>query len=225
MIRWATSQSGPRHFDAVLFDLDGTLVDSSQDLTSAVNAMLGELGLPTRTRAEVLTFVGDGARDLVTRALPAERSDLVDRAFARFGELYGHRLLDATRPYPGIPAALKRLGHLKLAVASNKPERFCRRIVEGLGVAPYFKLVVGGDSLPVRKPDPAVLLAITQRLGVRPTAALLVGDGAQDIEAARRAGLTSCGVAWGYRGGEALIAAGADVVIDEPLDLLRVIDV
>ena len=223
MIRWRGADTGPRHFDAVLFDLDGTLVDSSYDLMSAVNAMLTELGLPTRTHAEVLAFVGDGARDLVSRALPVDRRDLVAPALARFGELYRRGLLDATRPYPGIPEVLARLEPLALAVASNKPEEFVRKILDGLGLAAHFRCMVGGDSLPVRKPDPAVLLAVLARLGVSPAQALQVGDGVQDIQAAQRAGLASCGVAWGYRAGAVLLEAGADVVIDAPAELLEVV--
>jgi phosphoglycolate phosphatase len=225
MIRGARPSETPRRFSAVLFDLDGTLVDSSQDLTTALNAALQELGLPPRSHAEVLAFVGDGARELVTRGLPADRVELTDRVLPMFTEHYRRVLLESTRPYPGIPEVLARLRGLPLAVATNKPEELARAILTGLGLAPMFRMIVGGDSLPTRKPDPQVLLTIALRLGIRAEEALLVGDGIQDVEAARRARMTSCGVAWGYRQAELLFAAGAELVIDAPLDLLRVVEV
>jgi phosphoglycolate phosphatase len=118
---------------------------------------------------------------------------------------------------------LAALTGLPLAVATNKPEEFSRTILDGLGLAPMFRVIVGGDSLPTRKPDPQVLLTIAGRLGVRAEDVLFVGDGTQDVEAAGRAGMTSCGVAWGYRPVDLLLAAGADLVIDAPADLLAVV--
>jgi len=207
----------------LIFDLDGTLVDSSRDLASAVNAALADLELPTRTLAEVLAFVGDGVRELVTRALPANRHDLIEEALARFERHYRRGLLDQTQPYPGIPDLLRQLGAMPLAIATNKLEKLSRRIVDGVDLASHFRKIVGGDSLPVRKPDPQIVLTIAADLGVRPENTLLVGDGVQDIEAARSAGAVSCGAGWGYRGAEILVAAGADVVIDAPAELLSVV--
>ncbi|MBI5507604.1 MAG: HAD-IA family hydrolase [Deltaproteobacteria bacterium] len=210
-------------FAAVIFDLDGTLVDSSRDLADAVNRALTEQGLPARSHEEIRAFVGDGARRLIDRSLPEDQLALAPDTLARFQAHYGRGLLASTRPYPGVVEVLEALAPRPLAVATNKPEGFSRAILAGLHLDRFFAVVVGGDSLAVRKPDPQVLFEVARRLGVEVEATLYVGDGLQDVLAARRAGMACGAVSWGFCSVEALLAAGAELVFEAPREILDVV--
>jgi phosphoglycolate phosphatase len=185
---------------AVAFDLDGTLIDSRHDLAVAVNRMRGELGLPELAVDDVLGMIGEGARNLVRRALggaPAE-ADL-ERALAIFYRRYDGECTRRTRAFPGIDELLATLAsRLPLALVTNKPERFSRKIVAHLGWNGRFDPLIGGDTLPTRKPDPAGLLAVCARHGVRPAELVLVGDSRVDATAARAAGARFVWVEWGF---------------------------
>ncbi|MDX2000285.1 MAG: HAD-IA family hydrolase [Thermoanaerobaculia bacterium] len=186
---------------AVAFDLDGTLVDSRRDLVAAVNRTRVEAGFVPLSDQEVVAKIGHGARDLVRKSLPEVVSgERFEHAFRRFGEIYLEVCLDETRPYPGIPELLNALRHrgLPLAVVTNKPERPTRKILVGLELEGSFTVVLGGDSLPVRKPDPLPLNEAARRLGVEPTALALVGDSAVDAATAEAAGACFVQVTWGF---------------------------
>ncbi len=184
---------------ALVFDLDGTLIDSRRDIATAVNRMRAGLGLPPLTLEQVVSMVGEGARLLVRRALGDATEDQVDRAFAVYLEHYRRVCLDTTRPYPGIEAMLRELaGRCPLAVLSNKGESLSRLILEGLGLTPLFREVLGGDSLPTRKPDPAGLHLLAERLDVPVESLVLVGDSWVDAETARNAGCPFVLVEWGF---------------------------
>lgn len=185
---------------ALVFDLDGTLIDSRRDITSAVNRMRADLGLPPLTLEHVVTLVGEGARRLVERALgPGYPPEEVDRSLARYLGYYWDVCLDETRLYPGVEAMLEELSRLyPLALLSNKGEKLSRKILEGLGLTRHFREILGGDSLPSRKPDPAGLLLLAQRLEVPPQRLLLVGDTWVDAETARNAGCPFAFVEWGF---------------------------
>jgi phosphoglycolate phosphatase len=192
---------GPR---AVLFDLDGTRIDSRADLATAVNLVRAELSLPAFALAEVVARVGEGARNLVRRALPESiDGEAFEAAFASFGRHYRRVCLDETRPYPGIPELLARLAPVRpgprrpLAVLTNKPEAVSRHILAGLGLAGFFREVVGGDTLPTRKPDPAGVVHLARLLAVPPAELLLVGDSAIDARTAAAAGCRFVFVEWG----------------------------
>jgi phosphoglycolate phosphatase len=212
-------------FAHVVFDLDGTLVDSRADLAAAVNHVLAELGLPVIPLATVERYVGEGARVLVERALGAERATLVPRGLELFMDYYGAHLLDATRPYPGVPEALAALADrgVVLSVLTNKPAVMSRAIVEGLGLGARFRAVLGGDSLPVRKPDPAGLDRLRQRTGTARERMLLVGDSPVDLRTAHAGRVAFCGVAWGLAP-EALRAAGAERMIERPAELVPLVE-
>jgi phosphoglycolate phosphatase len=184
---------------ALVFDLDGTLIDSRRDITTAVNRIRERYGLPPRTLEEVVGMVGEGARVLVERAfseLPAER---LDEALVLYLAAYREVCLDETRPYPGVPEMLAALaGRYPLALLSNKGEELSRTILAGLGLGGYFREVLGGDSLPTRKPDPAGLRLLAGRLGVSADRLLLVGDTTIDAETARAAGCPFVLVEWGF---------------------------
>lgn len=206
---------------AVVFDLDGTLVDSRRDLAAAVNAVRRERGLDPLPVERVVTFVGEGSRALVRRSLP-ETVDGPDfeAAFRRFLERYDDLCLEETRPYPGIEGLLDSLtGRYPLAVLTNKPERHTRKILAGLGLCRWLRFALGGDSLAVRKPHPAPLLETARRLGAEPTRVLLVGDSATDAETARRAGVPVVLVRWGFGRAEELEGFDAVLRPDHPREI------
>ncbi len=184
----------------VVFDLDGTLIDSSADLAAGINTMLARLApaaapLPLE---QVRRFIGDGARVLVERSLAAAGlTTPVEEAVPLFLEAYAGHLLDATRLYPGVVDALDRLRPRALAVLTNKPGGFSRTILEGLGVADRFERIYGGDDVP-RKPDPAGLVRLMQDSGCAADETVMVGDSANDVLTARRAGVRSVGVLGGF---------------------------
>jgi phosphoglycolate phosphatase len=194
---------------ALLFDLDGTLVDSSGDLATAVNRVRAEHDLPPHSVACVQTMVGEGGRILLRRALPEllaalpepRAGALVEILFASFLAHYDAVCLETTRLYPGLHELLGEwAARLPVAIVTNKPERLSRKIVEGLGIGDRFVGLVGGDTLATRKPDPAGILALCEQLDLAPDPeqVLLVGDSHIDAEAAARAGVAWGRVLWGY---------------------------
>ncbi len=216
--------AAPRRYGHVAFDLDGTLVDSRADLAAATNHVLVSFGLPAIPPRSVYRLVGEGARRLVERALGPERGALVDEGVRRFLNHYGAHLLDATTLYPGVADALDAFGHAGVActVLSNKPEALCRAVLDGLGVTPRFVGVVGGDSLPTRKPDPAGLASLCRRTGAPATRTVLVGDSHVDVATAANAGVAFCGVAWGLDPA-AMRAAGPARVVDTAAELVDLV--
>lgn len=183
----------------IVFDLDGTLVDSERDLADAVNALLTERGAEALPLAAIGSMVGDGAAVLVRRAFDAGRLQMDATALPRFLELYDERLLDTTRPYPGIVDALAALErHGALAVLTNKPLRHTARLLEGLGLARFFASVLGGDGPLPRKPDPAGLRHLMSVHHALPTATVLVGDSDVDAATAMAAGTTFCLACYGF---------------------------
>ena len=212
----------------IIFDLDGTLVDSAPDLALAIDAMLNELQLPVAGQARVRDWVGNGATNLVERALAAAGAPpaMVTVALASFLEHYYRLCTQTTALYPGVETTLKQLAqrHIKMAVVTNKPRRFVSPILQHLQIASYFEQVLGGDDLPQKKPDPAPLRWCMQQLDAAPADTLMVGDSCNDIEAARRAGIGVVAVDYGYNHGRPITGEGADKVIshfDQLLDLVE----
>lgn len=187
-------------FTHLIFDLDGTLVDSKADLAAATNAMLASFGFQPLSLAQVTSYIGDGARVLVARALGPERGHFVSRGFTVFMDYYLAHLLDHTRPYDGIPrllSATQAQGSV-MSVLTNKPEAPSRTILSGVGIAQYFVAVVGGDTLPVKKPAPEGVTHLLQQTGIPLEKTLLIGDSRIDVETGKAAGVTTCGVTWGF---------------------------
>ena len=210
-----------------MFDLDGTLVDSVPDLTVAVDRMLAELGRPPAGSEQVRLWVGNGARVLVRRALAGalvhEGVDDADteRALALFMDAYAdnHAL---TRVYPGVIETLDWLREREVALAliTNKPARFLPELLADKGLDGYFRWLVGGDTLPQQKPDPAALFWVMDKAGVAAGEALFVGDSRNDVRAARAAGVACVALSYGYNHGEPIAAEQPALVLDDLRQLL-----
>jgi phosphoglycolate phosphatase len=211
----------------VVFDLDGTLVDSMRDLADSTNDALATYAAPPLPVDDVSRMVGDGARQLVARALASAGLDVsLDEAFVRFQAAYDRRLLDATRPYEGIPDVVRAAARqTPLAVLTNKPEAPARRLIEAFGWSASFSWILGGDSGFGRKPDPAGLRYLMEEAGVTAQATLLVGDSNVDVETARRAGVRVCFARYGFgrMRGEVVLEPGEDQA-EHPSDIGAVID-
>lgn len=195
----------------VVFDLDGTLVDSARDLTESANRLVAERGGTPLDEHRVVRMVGEGARVLVVRALVAAGLEFDEAALSRFLEIYQARLLKHTRPYDGIPEtldALKAVG-MRQAVLTNKPLAPTKAILDGTGLSPYFReAVVAGDGPWARKPAPDGLLSIVEQSGARSEEALFVGDSRIDLETARAAGVRMCLARYGF--------SAADLPAEDP---------
>jgi phosphoglycolate phosphatase len=207
----------------LLLDLDGTLVDSLPDLAACLNRVLVARALPPLGLTEVRAMVGDGVAVMLDRAFsvcarPRDASALDD-----FMSDYAAHLADATRPYPGVAPTLARLAAAgwRLAVCTNKPERLAQRLLDRLDLARHFAAIGGGDSFPARKPDPAHLLATLAAAGGAPGRAVLVGDGVNDLRAARAAAIPYVFAAWGY--GSPDLAAGAVARAESFAELPRLV--
>ena len=208
---------------AIIFDLDGTLVDSAEDLRAAVNAMLNERGLPSIAANEIKRMIGDGVAKLVERALHAAagNTEQKDEATARFLEIYEAKPAALTRCYPGVVETLEALQRrpFRLAVVTNKPTFATQTILRALSLVDFFSTVIGGDTLPQRKPHPAPLLEVARQFALGVDEMLMVGDNIHDVDAARAAGMRCVAVSYGYHH-RPPAEFHADHVIDRFGDLL-----
>jgi phosphoglycolate phosphatase len=208
----------------VVFDLDGTLADTKQDLALSVNAMRGHMGLGPLPLEAVTSYVGHGVTILIKRALGDQATDgEVEKGLTFFLDYYAHHLLDNTIAYPGVCEALECLANRKLAILTNKPARFSREIISGLGLAPYFFEICGGDSFPLKKPDPMGIKALMSQVSIPAQKTLIVGDSDTDVLTGRNAGVWTCGVTYGF-GPQALKKAGPDLLLDNLRDLPPLLD-
>ena len=226
----------------LVFDLDGTLIDSSEDLCSSVNAALLEVGLPSLSRPEVSSFIGDGAASLMRRALafrlgsvdPENLDRYFERSYPFFLSYYRAHKLDCTRPYGGVLESLQAIRdvmpELPMAVLTNKPVRPSREICDALGLSRFFFVNYGGDSFPTKKPAPEGLQAILREAQSRlapaegggpvlyPNRAVMIGDSPADVEVGRTCGLRTVGCQYGLAP-EALLASRPDILIEAPAEL------
>ncbi len=210
----------------LVFDLDGTLVDSARDLAAATNEALRRAapGAPPIPLETVCTFVGNGARVLIERSLRHAGIDrAADEVLPDFLDCYGRCLLDTTRPYPGVAEALGALQGPRCAVLTNKPGPLARRILEGLDLAPRFARIWGAGDVPERKPDPRGLERLIGELGAAAAQTWMIGDSPVDVRTARAAGVRVAGVTWGLAPA-ALRQEGPDRLIDDPRDLVALAD-
>jgi len=211
-------------YKAVLFDLDGTLLDTLEDLAAAGNRVLGDMGLPEHPVDAYRYFVGDGINVLAERILPAplRSPETIAAAVAAFQAVYARNWNDRSAPYEGVPAMLDQLiaAGLRLCILSNKPDAFTRLCVEQLLPHWSFDPLLGQRPGVAKKPDPAGALEVAARLGLAPAEILYVGDTAVDMRTGVAAGMDAVGVLWGFRGAEELRQAGAWRLISRPDELL-----
>jgi len=200
----------------LIFDLDGTLIDSKLDLVHSVNATLAMMGMAPLSEEVVASYVGNGAPVLMRRALGPDASDVdVHRALEYFLSYYREHMLDNTRLYPGVHDALDRLHQAgsRLAVLTNKPVRFSKAIVDGLGLGGHFFQVYGGNSFAQKKPDPIGIETLLVESGVARELTIMVGDSVVDIQTARNANVKACGVTYGFQP-DTFEQTPPDIVVD-----------
>lgn len=211
----------------LIFDLDGTLVDSLPGIADSLNRALASLRLPQHSLGTIRGFIGNGARMLISRAAPEGADEPLLAAIERaFKEDYAQTWTHGTATYPGVAALLTELQQrgIPLAVLSNKPHGFTTKMVSGLFPAVSFAAVLGQRPGIPHKPDPAGAFEIAAVLGLPAQAAMVIGDSTMDLETARRAGMRAVAVSWGYHDRDALVAASPDAVIDRPDELLCLLE-
>jgi phosphoglycolate phosphatase len=205
---------------ALIFDLDGTLIDSKLDLIRSVNAMREAMGREQLHEDTISGYIGHGAPQLVGRALGnAATEEERERALKFFLAYYEDHKMDSTCAYPGVPEALERLNGFSMAVLTNKPVRISVRILEGLGLAKYFRAVYGGNSFETKKPDPLGAQTILREFGAAPAEAILIGDSEVDVQTARNAGTLAAAVNYGF-GAHDRAAHPADIYLGRLTDLV-----
>ena len=216
-------------YKAVIFDLDGTLIDSLEDLADSVNLMLESYGFPTHEVEKYRYFVGNGSRKLIERTLPREQAasaEFVEEALAKYKAIYKEHLLRKTHPYQGVQELLAELKkrRIPLAVCTNKHNDAALTIVKILFAPGTFEEVLGDRPGFLKKPNPATPLEIASHLGVKPDEVAYLGDTSVDMETAVHAGFLPVGVLWGFRPEEELVKSGAKVLLKAPLELLEKVE-
>ncbi|MGH9469005.1 MAG: HAD family hydrolase [Terriglobia bacterium] len=213
-----------RDIRLIIFDLDGTLIDSQADLASSVNATRARLGLPDLSEQVITSYVGNGVPALVRRALGGGASEAeIQFAVAFFLEHYRLHMLDHTHLYPGVRETLAALASRRMAVLTNKPVNFSRAILAGLKLDSHFADVYGGNSFAEKKPHPAGVLRLLEDSGVTARQALIVGDSRVDVETGRNAGVWTCGVTYGISSGT-LAVVEPDLLVNDLRELPPLLD-
>jgi len=208
---------------ALIFDLDGTLIDSKRDLILSVNAMLRELGRPELAEETISGYIGHGAPQLVGRALGGSASEEeCQQALKFFLTYYEVHKMDTTHAYPGVPETLEKLAGLPMAVLTNKPARISVRILDSLGLSKVFRVIYGGTSFETKKPDPLGANTILREFGTASREAMLIGDSEVDVQTARNAGMLAASVNYGF-GVHDRAAHPADIYLDRFSDLIRLV--
>jgi phosphoglycolate phosphatase len=212
-------------YRAVLFDLDGTLLDSLQDIAGSVNSVLAGFGFPSHDAATYKLYVSNGIEEMLVRVLPEGQRDRATAAkvLERVGEEYSHRWAKNTRPYPGVPEMLDSLTDfgIKMAVLSNTPQVFAEMMVARLLPVWDFEFVVGAQAGVPKKPDPAAALCIARMMDIPPREFLYLGDSDVDMKTAAAAGMYPVGAVWGFRTAGELLSGGARALARQPGELLN----
>jgi phosphoglycolate phosphatase len=210
--------------ELLIFDLDGTLIDSKRDLADSVNAMRVHLGEPLLPDELVYSYVGNGAAVLVQRSLPGRDEEEIERGLRFFLEYYRDHMLDATTLYPGVREGLDKLlaADVKMAVLTNKPVRFSEHLIQGLGLERHFFRIYGGNSFEEKKPHPKGIELLMEESAIGRRETIMVGDSAVDVMTARNAQVRACGVSWGFQP-ETFAQAPPDFVIDDMNELVGMV--
>jgi len=209
---------------AILFDLDGTLIDTVEDICDSLNEALEGSGFPILTVGRTRELVGHGVARLILDVAPGADAETVDRLRRRYMAAYDRRLIDKTRPYPGMAEAVAELAKSRpLAVISNKPHDQTVRLIETLFPKDAFKVILGQREGMKTKPDPEAAFKVCEQLGIAPTDAVFVGDSDVDIRTGKNAGMKTIGCAWGFRGTEILKQCGADEIVNNAEELVKLL--
>jgi len=210
--------------DLLIFDLDGTLIDSKEDLVNSVNAMLIARGREPLPHDIVASYVGNGAPMLVRRALPGASEEELSTALQFFLDYYRAHMLDSTALYPGVREALDRLHRerVPMAILTNKPVRFSVQLIAGLGLSGHFFQIYGGNSFPEKKPHPVGIERLIAESGATRDRTVMVGDSAVDVRTARAALVQACGVSWGFQP-QTFAEAPPDFVVDDLRSLAEMV--
>ncbi|MCL2390361.1 MAG: HAD-IA family hydrolase [Endomicrobia bacterium] len=211
-------------YDFLIFDLDGTVIDSQKDITSAINRVRKEFGFEPLTVEKVRSFLGSGVNALVDKAVPEHDKEIHKEALERFKFHYGQTLTDTTVAYTGIKKTLETLKDKKKAILSNKTEFFSHEIVKRLDLLKYFIEVWGGDTAGVKKPDPKPVLDLMKRAGVVPSKTVLIGDSENDFKAAKAAGTASIAVLYGYSNIEQIKKFKPDYIVEKPEEIIKIVN-
>ncbi len=206
----------------VIFDLDGTLVDSAADITHALNYAIEPYNFKKLTVEKTISMVGEGMTRLVEKLLGEDGREIMPDVLERFIEYYSGHLTDFTAPYPGVCDTLEDLKDYKKAVISNKREFLSRRLLEDLGLSRYFDIILGSDSVEEKKPSPKPIFKVLEMLSCRPEETVIVGDSNYDIEAGKAAGVKTIAVSYGYR--DVSLLGDADFIIDNFRELITKLD-
>ncbi len=210
--------------DLIIFDLDGTLIDSRKDIAHCVNWVLGDMGLPAIDHETIYSYVGHGVRDLMAGALEAAHGDhSYERALELFDKHYTEHLLDHTALFEGMPEVLQRFRDKAMAVITNKPQKYTDSIISGLGLNDYFKTVLGREACPNPKPHPEPVLKVLESLPNRKERSIIIGDTEVDIEAGKQAGILTCGVLFGFGKEELVRAAEPDYIVEDVNALMELL--
>ena len=210
-------------FKAIIFDLDGTLLNTLDDLADSVNAALSKFGHPVRTVDEIRSFVGNGVELLIRRALaPVDEPDEIEQVYKAFSAIYSANMKNKTAPYPGINEVLSALKQkdVKMAVVSNKFHKAVVPLIKDY-FGEYIPLAIGADENTPKKPDPTGTLKAVELMGVDKETTVYIGDSDVDIITAKNANLFALGCTWGFRDRELLQQSGADMIIDSPEEMLK----
>ena len=211
-------------FETVIFDLDGTLVDTVTDVTRGVNHALERMGFPSRSVEQVKKAVGPGKEEFIRNIFPDEEDPDMDTFLSLFRDFYWEHCLDETVLYSGMKDVLTQLRELNLAVASNKPNRYTFKILEGLGVREWFTVILGPEDVLHAKPHPEMILKVLSTMNTSPVKTLMVGDTDKDMMAGRGAGVSLCGAQYGYGLDEDLFKLNPEFLITMPSDLLPILN-
>ncbi|GBE04775.1 MAG TPA: HAD family hydrolase [Nitrospirae bacterium] len=206
----------------LIFDLDGTLIDSAEDIANAVNHAIVPAGMAPLSTEKIVSMVGHGIKTLIGGLVPPEH---YEGSLKRFLEHYSEHILDNTKPYPKVKETLSKLGNYKKAVISNKRETLSKDVMNGLGLTGFFDVILGADSVSERKPSPAPVLEVLKRVGIPKESAVIIGDSDVDVQTGKAAGIKTIAVTYGYRSKEVLKEADRMIdSFDELLSVLKEID-
>lgn len=212
------------YIDLIIFDLDGTLVDSRQDIANAVNYTLKEVGLKMRSLSEISSFIGTGVEDLIRRSLDGNQINLFEKGLSTFLDYYKNHYLETTCLYPGVREILEYFNNKRKAIVTNRRHETAVLTLRKLGIYDYFEDIIGGDNIGCMKPSSCPLDKAMQELHMDEEKTMIVGDMHIDILAGRKAGITTCAVTYGIGRREDILKAEPDYIIDNILELKKIVN-